>query len=141
MGSGVLVIVGSQVVTGGVSYLSIVRVQAVTGSAGYLKGQLITGGAGYCKGTGCDRECRLSQGTGFNLGMQVIVRVQVVTGVQVNRLIGGCWLFQGVHFIAGGNSHFIKVIRVQVGARGSSHRRSAGKGKGADGCRGVGIKQ
>jgi hypothetical protein len=51
----------------------------VTGSAGYLKGQLITGGAGYykgfrkvrvitggcklllyCKGTGCDRECRLS---------------------------------------------------------------------------------
>ena len=74
--------------------------------------------------------------------MQVIVRVQVVTGVQVNRLIGGCWLFQGVHFIAGGNSHFIKVIRVQVGARGSSHRRSAGKGKGADGCtRGVDIRQ
>jgi hypothetical protein len=31
-------------------------------------------------------------------------------------------------------------MKVQVGARGSSYRRSAGKGKGADGFRGVGIK-
>ena len=29
---------------------------------------------------------------------------------------------------------------MQVGSRGSSYRKSAGKGKGADGCRGVGIK-
>ena len=31
-----------------------VRVQVVTGGAGYLKGQVMTGGAGYCEGTGCD---------------------------------------------------------------------------------------
>ena len=60
---GVLVIIGFQVTTGGASYCFIVRVQVVTGSAGYPKGQLITGGAGYCKGTGCDWGC-----------MQVILR-------------------------------------------------------------------
>jgi hypothetical protein len=53
----------------------------VTWGAGYLKGQVITGVAGYCKGTGCDRGCMLSEGTGYNWGVQVIVRVQVVTWV------------------------------------------------------------
>ena len=43
----------AQVITWrGARYCFIVRVQVVTGCAGYLKGQLITGGAGYCKGTG-----------------------------------------------------------------------------------------
>ena len=46
---------------------------------------VITGAAGYCKDTGCDRGCWLSEGTGHNWGVQVIVRVQVVTGC---RLIG-----------------------------------------------------